>query len=257
VLVTTVIFTGIVAVANFVIAVIVIVIVTNVVVVITFTFSPPSSSSSPHHNCRHRRHNLHLHRYHRRHHRHRRRHHHPQSSRSAGYEQLDNDDDGDVDQLSLKTSAPRMTGDVEAADERRRLLMNEVGLKPFLIVLFFLTALVLTVLIFSTELVLGVLIVFTALILTRIFPTGLVLAFLIFPTELLLLVAVLKVIYCSMTLIVTFYVTVGFFGYLQFGMDIQGNVLNSFGITDNLINVARVCICCLVCIPLFLTVLLS
>jgi amino acid permease len=55
-----------------------------------------------------------------------------------------------------------------------------------------------------------------------------------------------QVIFIAMSAVATFYVTVGSFGYFQFGEDVKSNVLNSYGSDDNFINVARVCICCLV-----------
>jgi amino acid permease len=55
-----------------------------------------------------------------------------------------------------------------------------------------------------------------------------------------------KIIATAMSVITTFYVVVGGFGYFQFGEDVQSNVLNSYGNDDNFVNVARLCICCLV-----------
>lgn len=55
-----------------------------------------------------------------------------------------------------------------------------------------------------------------------------------------------KVVIHSMAVVVVFYVVVGGFGYFQFGRDVESNVLSSYGSNDNYINVARICICCLV-----------
>jgi amino acid permease len=55
-----------------------------------------------------------------------------------------------------------------------------------------------------------------------------------------------KVIIHAMAVVVVFYLVVGGFGYFQFGRDVESNVLSSYGSDDNYINVARICICCLV-----------
>jgi hypothetical protein len=53
-------------------------------------------------------------------------------------------------------------------------------------------------------------------------------------------------IFIAMTIIASFYVVVGAFGYFQFGEDVKSNVLVSYGQNDNFVNVARLCIACLV-----------